>query len=214
MKDKLSVNREGQVADMQSYYKFQAKIYDSTRWTFLFGRFSVLRKIPIDRNKSIRVLDVGCGTGVNSLYLAKLFPNAKITSLDVSADMLDKAKDNLKAYTDRVELINEPYEQGTKYHNTFDIILFSYSLTMINPQFSDLIEQAQYDLKPEGYVVVADFHDTKMAFYKKFMRSNHVRLDGQLMPLLKEKYTPFYAKIKNGYLGVWQYMMFIGKKKV
>jgi len=214
MKDNISVNSEAQVADMKNYYKFQAKIYDLTRWTFLFGRFSVLRKIPIGREKAIRVLDVGCGTGVNSLYMAKLYPNARITSLDVSADMLDKAKDNLKKYADRVELLNEPYERGSKFNNSFDIILFSYSLTMINPMFSELIDQAQYDLKPEGYVVVADFHDTKMNFYKKFMRSNHVRLDGQLMPLLKKTYEPFYAKIKNGYLGVWQYMMFIGKKKV
>ncbi|TAF64825.1 MAG: class I SAM-dependent methyltransferase [Cytophagales bacterium] len=213
MKDKLSTSEEGQRKDMENYYRFQAKIYDATRWIFLFGRFSVIRKIPVNYKDNLQILDVGCGTGVNSKALALQFPNAHITSIDVSKDMLDRAAEKLKPFGDRITLINEPYQSDTKWNNHFDIILFSYSLTMINPQWSELIEQAKQDLKPNGYIVVADFHDTKMGFYKKFMRSNHVRLDGHLLPFLKQRFRPVYEKVKNGYVAVWQYLMFIGKKE-
>jgi len=212
MKDKLSTSPEVQLADMQNYYRVQAQIYDITRWLFLFGRNKILTKLPFERSQKLNILDVGCGTGVNSKKLAKRFPNATITGLDVSAHMLDRAEKKLSSYQDRVKFINKPYERGSEYHNSFDLILFSYALTMINPQWSELIEQAQYDLKPEGYIAVVDFHDTASKFYKKFMRANHVRLDGQLLPVLEEKYDTLISKVKKGYLGYWEYMIYVGKQ--
>ena len=213
MKDKLSTTKEVQVKDMRNYYKFQAKIYDATRWTFLYGRNTVLKKIPIDRNKAIKVLEVGCGTGVNIAAMAKLYPNAQFIGLDVSGDMLDRAAQNLRQYKDRVELVEKPYEQGSEYNGMFDVILFSYSLTMINPQWIELVDQTPLDLKEDGLIVVADFHNANFNFYRKFMRSNHVKLDGHIFPVLLEKFDAKYAKIKKGFAGVWEYMMFIGSKK-
>ncbi|WP_026998977.1 class I SAM-dependent methyltransferase [Eisenibacter elegans] len=212
MKDRLSQDKEAQLADMRNYYKFQAKIYDLTRWVFLFGRKSILKHIPFEREAQLQILDVGCGTGINSYNLAKRFPKAQITSLDVSEDMIERATQKLRPFADRVQCLHQPYESGTQYNNHFDIILFSYSLTMINPQWSELIDQARLDLKPGGVIVVSDFHDTPVGLYKRFMRANHVRLDGHLVPYLQQRFEPVYTKIKKGYLGVWQYMMFIGRK--
>lgn len=213
MKDKLSTNKEGQVNDMKSYYAFQAKIYDATRWTFLYGRNTILHKIPFPKTQRIKVLEVGCGTGVNILKMAQMFPNAQFTGLDVSGDMLDRARINLDKYQKRVTLLEEPYQESTKFNGQFDVILFSYALTMINPQWIELLDQAPKDLKPDGVVAVVDFHDANFDFYRQFMRGNHVKLNGHILPVLEEKFDTQYSKVKIGLAGVWSYMMYVGKKK-
>ncbi|HAI76470.1 MAG TPA: 16S rRNA (cytosine(1402)-N(4))-methyltransferase [Microscillaceae bacterium] len=212
MKDRLSTNKDAQQADMKNYYKVQAKIYDLTRWLFLFGRFSVWKHVPFDRQAAISILDVGCGTGVNSAKMARLFPNAHITALDVSEDMLAQAAKRLKPFGDKVSLVHQPYEKNPAHSERYDLIHFSYALTMINPQWQDLLEQAQADLKPGGVIVVADFHDTPVRYYKKFMRANHVRLDGHLLPVLKQMFRPVFHRVGKGYLGVWEYFQFVGQR--
>jgi S-adenosylmethionine-diacylgycerolhomoserine-N-methlytransferase len=212
MAKEFAKNQDSQVEDMKSYYAFQAKIYDWTRWTFLYGRRTILHQLPFKSDQALRILEVGCGTGVNMLELAKLYPHAQITGMDVSGDMLERAAVNLKKYADRITLLEEPYQVGDQFHNQFDLILFSYSLTMINPQFHDLILQAKQDLKEDGYVAVVDFHKANFEFYRKFMKSNHVKLDGQVLPVLMDNFKPLIGKVKTGLAGVWSYLIFVGKK--
>ena len=213
MKDRLSTSKEVQAQDMKSYYAFQAKIYDFTRWTFLYGRNTILKKLPIERDQEVSILEVGCGTGVNLRKLAKLYPKAQLHGIDISGDMLHQAEKNLEAYKDRIVLEEKPYEKGTEYLGKFDVILFSYALTMINPQWKELVEHAPNDLKDNGLVAVVDFHDANFGFYRRFMRNNHVRLDGHILPELNKLYQPQLSKVKKGLVGVWDYMMFIGFKK-
>ncbi|MCU0446277.1 MAG: class I SAM-dependent methyltransferase [Microscillaceae bacterium] len=213
MKDRLSTTKEVQVKDMQSYYQFQAKIYDATRWTFLYGRNAILKKIPFERDAPLQILEVGCGTGTNLIKLAQMFPNATILGLDVSGDMLKVAETKLAPYKNRVTLIEKPYEKGTEYNGRFDVILFSYALTMINPQWTELVEQAPNDLKDKGVVAVVDFHDANFEFYRGFMRNNHVKLNGHILPVLEKSFDTKLSKVKPGFLNVWQYMLYVGGKK-
>lgn len=213
MEDKISTSQEGQVNNMKSYYAFQAKIYDATRWSFLFGRNAILKKLPLDRFKPIEILEVGCGTGSNLKVLANMYPNAKLTGMDVSGDMLSVATTKLEKYKDRVTLLEEPYGADNHFEQKFDAILFSYALTMINPQWEELVHQTPKDLKDNGIVAVVDFHDANFDFYRKFMRGNHVKLDGHILPVLEQNFTPLISQVRKGLLGVWDYMVFIGLKK-
>jgi S-adenosylmethionine-diacylgycerolhomoserine-N-methlytransferase len=83
-----TASEEDQNKNIQNYYKLQSKIYDATRWTFLFGRKKLVRVLPFDKDAAIDILEIGCGTGYNLKRLAKAFPNARITGLDVSEDMI------------------------------------------------------------------------------------------------------------------------------
>lgn len=208
-----SLSEAEQNSTMQRYYKLQSKIYDATRWSFLFGRNQIIREIPLDTNGQWNILEVGCGTGYNLNNLAKRFPKAKLTGLDVSTDMVDLSIKNTQAYADRVTVLAQPYMLGDKtWNDQLDLVLFSYSLTMINPHWKDLIMQAKADLKPGGFIAVTDFHDSRNLWFKKHMANNHVRMDSHLTPLLSQEFTPVVNQVKSAYLGVWEYMLFVGKK--
>jgi S-adenosylmethionine-diacylgycerolhomoserine-N-methlytransferase len=195
---KISHENPGEQASaMDNYYKFQSKIYDMTRWTFLCGRDEVIKSIPIERNAKIKILEVGCGTGYNTKLLAQTFPNAEIRAYEVAEDMVKLSRKKLSSFGARVEIVHQPYGTEPDLQNgQFDICLFSYSLTMINPQWEDLIRQAQKDLKPGGYIAAVDFHDSKKPWFKKHMGNNHVRMDGHLLRLFKELFSQ-YLKVQN-----------------
>ena len=202
-----------QTSHMQQYYKLQSKIYDATRWSFLFGRKQVIQEIPLVRDAEIRILEVGCGTGYNLQNLAKHFTKAHLIGLDVSSDMTTLAKKNTKAYQDRVEIVTAPYAANHQFfEGKVDVVLFSYSLTMINPQWHELIMQAKEDLKIGGFVAVTDFHDSKNQWFKKHMSNHHVRMDSHLLPVLDEAFHTITDQVKAAYAGVWHYLVYIGKK--
>ncbi|NJL76255.1 MAG: class I SAM-dependent methyltransferase, partial [Saprospiraceae bacterium] len=175
-----------QAGEIKNYYKLHAKIYDLTRWSFLFGRREILQRLPIERSKSITILEVGCGTGFNLKLLGKQFPNAKLIGIDVSHEMLEKAKENTAAFKDRVTLVEAPYSRDSKAAGSgVDIVLCSYSLTMINPQWQEVILKAKADLKVGGYMAVTDFHQSQFSWFERHMGNNHVRMNGHLLPFLE-----------------------------
>jgi S-adenosylmethionine-diacylgycerolhomoserine-N-methlytransferase len=201
-----------QSAAMQQYYRFQSKIYDLTRWTFLFGRSSILKHIPYNRIDPFTLLEIGCGTGHNLQKIAATFPNAQLIGMDVSDDMISLAGKKLQRFGNRIRLQNRPYElRDESKEGKMDIILFSYSLTMINPQWQELLQRAYLDLKPGGLILVVDFHDSQFPWFKKHMSNHHVRMDSHLLPVLNE-FKPGFKKVKKAYGGVWEYVMFVGAR--
>ena len=68
-----SSSAPGTSTALERYYQFHSRIYDATRWSFLFGREEVLlRAASVTTPK--RILEVGCGTGRNLPGLRRRFP--------------------------------------------------------------------------------------------------------------------------------------------
>ena len=65
----------------------------------------VMKHIP-DKNTVMTLLEVGVGSGIISIMLAKIFPNAKIIAVDISEDALKIAKINREkfGFENRIEL--------------------------------------------------------------------------------------------------------------
>lgn len=104
-----SLSSVDQSTRMEQYYCFHAKIYNATRWSFLFGRRAVIRKVAAMRYP-LNILEVGCGTGQNLLNLAATFPRAKMIGLDVSETMLAVTQKSLGPLSRRVELVHASYD--------------------------------------------------------------------------------------------------------
>lgn len=198
---------------MRSYYKLHARIYDATRWSFLFGRKQIIQLLAAQHPDAKTILEVGCGTGYNLIQLSNAFPRAQLIGLDVSRDMLAKAKKNTEGCKEQVTLIEQPYTLGESLFETkIDIVLFSYALTMINPQWESLIQQAADDLAFGGIIGLTDFYDSRFNWFKRHMKNNHVRMDGHLNPVLHRQFQTEHEHIYKAYGGIWQYFTYVGRK--
>ncbi|MBN8418248.1 MAG: class I SAM-dependent methyltransferase [Verrucomicrobia bacterium] len=196
---------------LERYYQFHSHIYDATRWSFLFGRESVLMRAACV-SKPQRILEVGCGTGRNLAGLRRRFPEAEITGVDLSEQMLAIAAKKVK--DDKTTLLrrsySEPVHQDGK---SFDLVLFSYALSMFNPGWEQAINAAWEDLAEGGCIAVVDFSDSYFSWFRNWMGVNHVRMEGHLWPYLGQKFAPLLDERFAAYGGVWNYGIFIGRKQ-
>jgi S-adenosylmethionine-diacylgycerolhomoserine-N-methlytransferase len=199
---------------LERYYRVHSHIYDATRWSFLFGRTALIREIS-HHIRPGRILEIGCGTGKNLVSLARQFPDAHITGMDLSKDMLERAAGKFSGRQGRrPTLICSNYSQPL--HHTappYDLIVFSYTLSMINPGFRQAMGNARVDLAPGGMIAVVDFNDSPADWFKSWMKLNHVRMDGHLLPELTGLFEPAHQTVMKAYCGFWRYFIFLGVKK-
>lgn len=197
-------------AKLTQYYRFHAKIYDMTRWLFLFGRTSLLHKLTLSE-KPLNILEVGCGTGYNLVQLRWMYPNANITGVDLSRNMLEIAEKKLSYYDNKVRLINTPV-QLLNHDDTYDLIIFSYTLSMINPDPEAAVKKTSDYLRTGGIIAVVDFQHSSQPWFKKWMWMNHVRMENHLIGLLSRFFTQQLIENYPAYLGLWSYFYFLGNK--
>ena len=193
------------LASLDGYYRWHAHFYDATRWAFLFGRTDLLR-LCAEKHRPRRILEVGCGTGKNLAELARFFPQAEIVGLDLSAEMLGKARKKIAGHGPRVSLLQRVYNHPVSDGDPFDLIVFSYCLTMINPGYAEVLRLCEQDLSANGCVAIVDFHDSRFAWFRRWMGLNHVRMDGQILEALQEagfKLQP--CLVRSAYGGLWRW---------
>jgi S-adenosylmethionine-diacylgycerolhomoserine-N-methlytransferase len=200
---------------MERYYSLHSRFYDATRWTFLFGRGEILRRVPAGfapRN----ILEIGCGTGKNIRAMSRLWPGARLTGLDASETMLRAAREKTPGNA-AVHWLHRLYDAPLSAGGIlpkFDLILFSYCLSMANPGWEKAVSAAAEDLAGGGILLAADFHRSNLGLFKKWMALNHVRMDAHLLPALSEAVKPLTSEKRRAYGFVWEYFLFSGKKRV
>lgn len=197
---------------IERYYRLHSRIYDATRWSFLFGRAGILDKVASAGGQPRHILEVGCGTGKNLVALCRRFPTATIAGLDLSGAMLAVSRSKVARFGDRVRLIHRAYNAPVAVGQPFDLVLFSYALSMFNPGFEAALTAAREDLAPGGQVAVVDFHDTPVRLFERWMGVNHVRMNAQIQPLLQARFIPQVNEVRSAYLGLWRYLYFVGRK--
>jgi S-adenosylmethionine-diacylgycerolhomoserine-N-methlytransferase len=195
---------------IERYYRVHAGIYDLTRWSFLLGREALLRQVAASLTPA-RILEVGCGTGKNLVQLGRQFPQARLWGLDLSGDMLAVARKKLQGLGPRLTLIQAAYDRPVEAKPFFDLVVFSYTLSMFNPGWEEALAAASRELAPGGAIAVVDFHDSAFPLFKRWMGLNHVRLDGHLLPGLKSRFPTHEAAVRPAFGGVWSYFRFLGR---
>ncbi|KHK02832.1 class I SAM-dependent methyltransferase [Desulfovibrio sp. TomC] len=202
---------------LAGYYRLHARVYDATRWSFLFGRSQLVAQCAqalaeMGKATGARVAEVGCGTGHNLRLLARELPTARLTGIDLCPPMLRRAAKAVGRTADRVELACCAYGPDSLARGSMDLIVFSYALSMFNPGFEAALDAARLQLRPGGLVAVVDFCDTSVPWFRSWMGVNHVRMDGHLLPQLADRFVPARQKITPAYGGLWRRFSFLGHK--
>jgi ubiquinone/menaquinone biosynthesis C-methylase UbiE len=105
-----------------------------------------------------RALDIGCGTGEGTLFLAREFPNARVRGIDISPEMIRIASGKVGLDPEgRVAFKVADASSIPWPDDSFDLVA-----QLNTPPFFAEIARV---LRPGGYVIVADSLGERTPFY-------------------------------------------------
>ena len=102
----------------------------------------------IDVSSPERIIDIGCGPGNGTKILREKFPNSRITGIDSSSEMIDKAK---SAYPPGEWILADAAEY--QFTGKYDIIFSNAALQWI-PDHQKLIERVVVHLTTKGKLAI------------------------------------------------------------
>ena len=150
-----------------SYDKHQAT-HEFTRWSesydrsilqwLLFGpsHRALIRRIgAVAGDRAIRVLDVGCGTGVFAERVRAALPQARVWGIDLVAGMLAKGAERWKRHAGEIVPIQADSERLPFAPGSFDIVTCANSFHHY-PRQDRAIAEMHRVLKPGGRLMVID----------------------------------------------------------
>ena len=137
--------------------------------------------------QSLKILDIGTGSGVIPLVLKKHFPEAKVSSIDFSEKALETAKKNADFHQLNIHFIHDDYLH-------FEPIE-SYDIIISNPPYIGIEEEIEIaDSVKEFEPKMALFSPTSDAliFYRKIAEDakKHLNKDGLLFLEINQKLGP------------------------
>lgn len=131
----------------------QAATYDTGK----YGAHSrrqynyILKKISEYKISSL--LDVGCGTGEMLRLISERFPKIELTGVDISLNMLDKAKSKIG---NMANLILSDSEKLPFDDNSFELVMCNDSFHHY-PSPLNVLSEFHRVLKPEGTLLISDY---------------------------------------------------------
>jgi len=86
---------------------------------------------------TVRVLDVGTGTGLIALMMAQRFPEARVVGIDIDADTVLQAQENVAAspFSDRVTILRQDFSDAAS--------PFSDRVAILRQVFADAVESSE-----------------------------------------------------------------------
>ncbi|MBN1166844.1 MAG: class I SAM-dependent methyltransferase [Methanospirillaceae archaeon] len=121
-----------------------------------------------------KILDIGCGSGMQTLTLAKLYPDCMITASDIYQPFLDDLVSRAKKQglderilTYQASMDDLPFDTAT-----FDLIWSEGSAFIMG--LSNALSYWKQFVKPDGYLVVSDttwFTDSPSPECRKFLNA-------------------------------------------
>ncbi len=149
-------------------------------------------KLPSLKGK--KVLDIGCGNGVQSIYLSNNYSPEHVIGVDINSDSISIAKDEKKNnkikkvdfYIDNAQdLINIK-------DNSIDVIV-NIESAFHYPDKKSFIKEVSRVLKPNGHFLIADILTTKKGksiipvFWHKKMNLHHWSIEDYNTSFLNSK---------------------------
>lgn len=147
-------------------------------------------------NSTIKILDIGTGSGIIPLVLKKYFPESEISSVDFSEKALETAKKNADFHKLDINFIHADY-LSLDLNKNFDVIIS-------NPPYIGIDEENEIaDSVKEFEPKMALFSPTSDAliFYRKIAEDSkkHLNKNGLLFLEINQKLGPETLELYNDF---------------
>ena len=110
---------------------------------------AVLEQIPFEKSTSIRVLDLGAGTGLFSWHVLKKYPSAMFSLCDLAPKMLEIARQRFAAFPDQFSFLIEDYRQIST-DQKYDLVISSLSIHHLSHEEKRALFHQIHSLLEEG----------------------------------------------------------------
>ena len=160
---------------VQRAYELYAPVYDFIfDWIFAPGRAAAIKQLGLARNDS--VLEVGIGTGLN---LPLYPPTCRLTGIDLSQEMLDKAVERVQTLTRTNVTLKVMDATALDFaDNEFDKALATYTISAV-PDPVAVLREMRRVVKPGGVLVIL----------------NHFRSEGRIAGRLEDLVAPLCTRL-------------------
>lgn len=132
-----------------------------------------------------RALDVGTGTGLLAVEVAKEFPDIEVTGLDLSDVALEYAQENAQRGGLSGQVCFEQGDAGGMpfEDNLFDLVISSSTLHLVSDPVK-MFDEIRRVLKPEGRFYLTDFRRNWIGIFFEPIRASY--LPGEVEEMLRQ----------------------------
>lgn len=184
----MGVDRSENPEIMADFFNKRAETYDEHQKENIesFNQFYDSISSCVTRTKSrVRILDIGCGTGLELEGIFERVPNADITAVDVSIELLNRLVDRFKAHTYQITPIQESYLKFHFNKKCYDYVIAVMTLHHLLPNTKmELYQRISNSLKSGGIFIEGDYVVSKeeeqdfLSTYNEIRKNNNSVTDG------------------------------------
>lgn len=123
-----------------------------------FSQFYQAVSVPIEKTDApLAILDLGCGTGLELELLLQRAPNARITGVDLSLNMLERLRERYLDYMGQITLVVDSYLTLPFGMQAYDYILSAMTVHhVLHDTKCSLYRKIHAALKPGGKYIEGD----------------------------------------------------------
>lgn len=119
-----------------------------------------------------KVLDVGCGFAAVAIEIAKAFPHAEITGIDLSEPLLQKGKDFIEAssLSEQITLEKADVQAIPFEAESFDVVINTFLLHIVEDPIK-MLNEIERVTATNGKILISDLNRNFLAYFVRKLKT-------------------------------------------